>query len=166
LASLSLDRSVKIWDVEAETAKFSLNHSDAITTFSWNGLGTLLVTTSADKKIRIWDPRQEKEASCTAGHGSARASRAVWLGRHDYIAATGYSKYNERQLGLWDLRNLEGDTPMTALGSESGVTFPYWDDATNMIYVAGRGYVVHPALCHLFARGYMFANLCLLLQSV
>ncbi|KAL8873382.1 MAG: hypothetical protein Q9174_001138 [Haloplaca sp. 1 TL-2023] len=140
LATSSGDYTVKIWDVEAGTPRMTLKHTDIVQSLSWNASGSLMVTTSRDKKLRIWDVRQEKPASVSPGHAGAKNSRVTWMGEHDRIATTGFSKMSDRQLGLWDLRD-----PKEPLGgfhmldSISGVCMPFWDDSTQCLYLAGKG---------------------------
>jgi coronin-1B/1C/6 len=102
-----------------------------------------LVTTCRDKKLRVWDVRQEKAAVEIPGHPGAKNSRAVWMGEHDRFATTGFSRMSDRQLGLWDLRAKEPIGGFTILDSISGVCMPFWDEGTQMLYLAGKGYVVH-----------------------
>ncbi|PVI04420.1 actin-binding protein-like protein [Periconia macrospinosa] len=141
LASASGDYSVKLWDVEAGQAKLALKHKDIVQSLCWNAEGSLLVTTSRDKKLRVWDVRQETPAYEVPGHEGAKNSRAVWLGEHDRIATTGFSRMSDRQLALWDARN-PGNGPIggfTTLDSISGVCMPFWDDGTQCLYLAGKG---------------------------
>lgn len=141
LASASGDYTVKVWDLEDGKAKLTLKGNDIFTSLSWSADGSMLVTTSRDKKLRFWDVRQEKPAHEVAGHSGAKNSRAVWLGEHDRVATTGFSKMSERQLGLWDLRDpskpVGGD--FTALDSGSGIAMPFWDDGSQILYLAGKG---------------------------
>ncbi|KAJ5960828.1 uncharacterized protein N7479_007978 [Penicillium vulpinum] len=140
LATASGDYTVKIWDIEAGAAKLTLNIGDIVQSQSWSANGSLLVTTSRDKKLRIWDVRQERPAHETNGHTGAKNSRAVWLGERDRIATTGFSKMSDRQLALWDIRAVrEPINGFKTLDSISGVCMPFWDDGTNMLYLAGRG---------------------------
>jgi coronin-1B/1C/6 len=140
LATASGDFSIKIWDIEAGAPKFTLKLGDVVQSQSWSANGSLLVTTSRDKKFRIWDVRQERPAIETAGHSGAKNSRAVWMGEHDRIATTGFSKMSDRQLALWDVRAArEPSSGFKTLDSISGVCVPFWDDGTQCLYLAGKG---------------------------
>ncbi|OOQ90605.1 Coronin-like protein crn1 [Penicillium brasilianum] len=140
LATASGDYTVKIWDIEAGAAKLTLNVGDIVQSQSWSANGSLLVTTSRDKKLRIWDVRQERPAHETNGHSGAKNSRTVWLGERDRIATTGFSKMSDRQLALWDIRAVrEPINGFKTLDSISGVCMPFWDDGTSCLYLAGRG---------------------------
>jgi coronin-1B/1C/6 len=100
----------------------------------------MMVTTSRDKKLRVWDVRQERPAHEVAGHTGAKNSRAVWMGEHNRIATTGFSKMSDRQMALWDVGNpSEPIGGFTVLDSISGVCMPFWDDGTNCLYLAGKG---------------------------
>ncbi len=140
LASSSGDYTVKLWDVEAGTSALTLKHADIVQSLSWSANGSLLVTTCRDKKLRLWDVRQERAVHEGQGHTGAKNSRCVWMGEHDRIATTGFSRMSDRQLGLWDVR-----APKEPLGgfhildSISGVCMPFWDDGTQCLYLAGKG---------------------------
>ncbi|KAL2008432.1 hypothetical protein VTN00DRAFT_6626 [Thermoascus crustaceus] len=140
LATSSGDFTIKIWDIEAGAAKLTLNVGELVQSQSWSANGSLLVTTSRDKKLRIWDVRQERPAHETNGHSGAKNSRCVWLGEHDRVATTGFSKMSDRQLALWDIRApREPISGFKTLDSISGVCMPFWDEGTQCLYLAGRG---------------------------
>lgn len=106
---------------------------------SWNASGNLLVTTSRDKKLRVWDVRQEKPAHVGPGHEGAKNSRAVWMGEHNRIATTGFSRMSDRQLALWEPGQDKPIGGFNNLDSISGVCMPFWDEGTNCLYLAGKG---------------------------
>ncbi|TKX27364.1 coronin-like protein crn1 [Elsinoe australis] len=140
LASSSGDYTIKLWDINTKSSPLTLKHNDIVQSLSWSGDGSMLVTTCRDKKIRFWDVRQQKPAHEVPGHAGAKNSRAVWMGEHDRVATTGFSRMSDRQLGLWDTRNpKEPIGGFTVLDSISGVCMPFWDDGTQMLYLAGKG---------------------------
>ncbi|KFY22974.1 hypothetical protein V493_06184 [Pseudogymnoascus sp. VKM F-4281 (FW-2241)] len=140
LASASGDYTIKLWDVETGNSPLTLKHGDIVQSLSWSADGTMMVTTSRDKKLRIWDVRQERPAHEVAGHSGAKNSRAVWMGEHNRIATTGFSKMSDRQMALWDVGSpQEPIGGFTILDSISGVCMPFWDDGTQCLYLAGKG---------------------------
>ena len=127
LASASGDYTIKMWDIGTGNSPLTLKHGDIVQSLSWSANGTLLVTTSRDKKLRIWDVRQERAAHEVMGHSGAKNSRAVWMGEHDRVATTGFSKMSDRQMALWDIGNpKEPIGGFTTLDSISGVCMPFW----------------------------------------
>lgn len=150
LATSSGDYTVKLWDVETGASNITLKHKDIVQSMCFSGNGALMVTTCRDKTLRIWDPRQEKAVIETPGHTGAKNSRAVWMGEHDRIATTGFSRTSDRQLGLWDIHKpTEPLGGFLQLDSISGVCMPFWDDGTKCLYLAGKGYVsATPKSCH------------------
>ncbi|WBW71808.1 actin binding protein, coronin Crn1 [Schizosaccharomyces osmophilus] len=140
LASSSADKTIKLWDCEKGIAQVTLPMNEICQSISFNADGNLLVSTGRDKKIRIWDPRTEKPVSVSNGHAGAKNSRSVWLGSLNRIATTGFSKMSDRQLALWDPANMsEPIGGFNTLDSGSGILMPFWDDGTNVIYLAGKG---------------------------
>ncbi|KAI1094664.1 DUF1900-domain-containing protein [Rostrohypoxylon terebratum] len=139
LASASGDLTIKIWDVGAGSPVHTLKHPDIVQSLSWNASGTMLVTTSRDKKLRVWDVRQERAAHEGPGHEGAKNSRTVWLGEHNRFATTGFSRMSDRQLALWEPGNNSPIGGFKTLDSISGVCMPFWDDGCNCLYLAGKG---------------------------
>lgn len=139
LASASGDFTIKLWDINTGQAPLTLKHGDIVQSLSWSANGSMLVTTSRDKKLRIWDVRQEKPAHIGPGHEGAKNSRAVWMGEHNRIATTGFSRMSDRQIALWEPGRDGPIGGFTNLDSISGVCMPFWDDGTNCLYLAGKG---------------------------
>ncbi|KAI1106842.1 DUF1900-domain-containing protein [Jackrogersella minutella] len=139
LASASGDLTIKLWDVGTGSSAHTLRHPDVVQSLSWNASGSMLVTTSRDKKIRVWDVRQERPAHEGPGHEGAKNSRTVWLGEQNRFATTGFSKMSDRQLALWEPGNNAPIGGFKTLDSISGVCMPFWDDACHCLYLAGKG---------------------------
>ena len=75
LATATGEHTVKLWDLGApESAKAVLSgHGDSIQSLAFNPTGNLLVTTSRDRKLRLFDPRAGGEAVRIAeGHAGVK----------------------------------------------------------------------------------------------
>ncbi|EGW29936.1 uncharacterized protein SPAPADRAFT_63558 [Spathaspora passalidarum NRRL Y-27907] len=141
LASSSLDYTVKIWNLETGKDVITLEHKDLVASFSFNYNGSLLATTSRDKKIRVWDIRSGKIISEGPGHNGAKPSRVCWLGNTDRIVTTGFSRLSDRQVGIWDINNIDKG-PIDGffnVDASSGVLIPSFDPDTSILYIAGKG---------------------------
>jgi coronin-1B/1C/6 len=121
MASTSGDYTLKLWDVIKSSNNLTLKHPDIIQSLSFNREGNTVVTTCRDKRIRIWDPRMSKVAQEAPGHAGAKNSRAVYI-NGDRVATAGFGKMSDRQLGLWDVKNLtEPIGGFTMLDQSAGV---------------------------------------------
>lgn len=141
LASSSMDYTVKVWNLESGKAEITLQHKDLVTSFAFNYNGSLIATTSRDKKLRVWDVRSGSIISEGPGHTGAKSSRVVWLGNTDRILTTGFSRLSDRQVGIWDINNIElGPIDgFLVVDSSSGVLIPIYDESTSILYLAGKG---------------------------
>ncbi|KAK3313802.1 hypothetical protein B0H66DRAFT_629854 [Apodospora peruviana] len=139
LASASGDLTIKLWDIGTGQSALALKHPDIVQSLSWSADGSMLVTTSRDKKLRVWDVRAEKPVHEYAGHEGAKNSRAVWMGEHNRIATTGFSRMSDRQIALWEPGRKDPIGGFTSLDSISGVCMPFWDDGSSCLYLAGKG---------------------------
>jgi len=139
LASASGDLTIKLWDIGTGQANLALKHPDIVQSLSWSANCAFLVTTSRDKKLRVWDVRQQQPVHEYAGHEGAKNSRAVWMGEHNRIATTGFSRMSERQIALWEPGRKDPIGGFNSLDSISGICMPFWDDGSNMLYLAGKG---------------------------
>jgi coronin-1B/1C/6 len=144
LASTTVgDGTVRLWDLaDTNDAKIALTgHTDTIQSLAWNPSGTILATTCRDRKIRLFDPRAGSEAVRIGdGHAGIKGARVVWMGGHDRIATTGFSKMSERQLAVWDTSSL-ASVKTVSIDQSSGVIMPFWSD-NNVLFLAGKGYVL------------------------
>lgn len=113
-------------------------HQDVILSMSFNTNGSLLATACKDRKIRVLDPRMGtvlQEASYK-GH---RANKVLFLGNLKKLLSTGTSRWNNRQMAVWDQDDLSVPLTEEDLDGSSGVLFPFYDADTNMLYVVGKG---------------------------
>ncbi|KAF9442356.1 microtubule binding protein, partial [Macrolepiota fuliginosa MF-IS2] len=140
LATVSGEYTIKLWDLSATEDPRSVlsGHGDAVQSLTFNPTGTLLATTCRDRKLRIFDPRSGGQpVRVTDGHGGIKGSRVVWMGEHDRIATTGFSKMSDRQVGIWEVGSLNNSKMMT-IDQTAGVMMPFWSD-NNILFLAGKG---------------------------
>jgi len=141
LATAASDFAVKVWDIETgkDTLSFDAQHSDLIQSLDWNFTGSLLATSCKDKKVRVFDPRTNTLSGETEAHGGIKGSRVCWLGRKEKIFSVGFTKTSEREFCLWDPKDLSKPLNRTNIDSASGVIMPFYDNDTNVLFLAGKG---------------------------
>jgi len=140
LATSSTDFSIKIWDIEKGEARNTIEeHGDIINSVAWNFDGSLLATTSKDKKIRVVDPRSNKVIQDKEAHVGVKGSRCIWLGSKGKLMSIGFSKTSEREYSIWDPANLSAPLSSASIDTSSGVLMPFYDDDTNCLFLAGKG---------------------------
>lgn len=158
LASVGFDHKIIIWNTSTGEQAFSLEgiFSELIYSISWNYNGSLIATTSKDKKIRVIDPRKGEVVAVGDGHVGTKPSRVTFCGTSNKLFSTGFSRMSERQYAVWDVTNLSKSLTMANVDTSSGVMFPFYDEGTKMVYVAGKGdtqirlfeIVDEPPYCH------------------
>jgi WD40 repeat protein len=140
LATTSTDFVVKIWDVEKGESRTDVSgHSDIIQSAAWNYNGTTFATASKDKKVRLIDPRSGSITNEVEAHAGVKGSRVVFLGRREKLFTFGFSKTSERQFCIWDPRSFNTALHTENVDNGSGVLMPFYDDDTNVLYLAGKG---------------------------
>jgi len=141
LCTTSTDFAVKIWDIEKGTCNLSVDgqHADIIQSCDWNFNGSLTVTSCKDKKVRVIDPRSNKVAQEAEAHQGIKGSRACWLGNKEKIFSVGFTKTSEREYCMWDPRDFSKPLTKQAVDSASGILMPFYDNDTNVLFLAGKG---------------------------
>ncbi|XP_052619283.1 coronin-2B isoform X1 [Peromyscus californicus insignis] len=139
LFSAGYDYKVLIWNLDiGEPVKMIDCHTDVILCMSFNTDGSLLTTTCKDKKLRVIEPRSGRvlqEANCK----NHRVNRVVFLGNMKRLLTTGVSRWNTRQIALWDQEDLSMPMIEEEIDGLSGLLFPFYDADTHMLYLAGKG---------------------------
>ncbi|MGH0161632.1 UNVERIFIED_CONTAM: hypothetical protein FKN15_041461 [Acipenser sinensis] len=134
------DNLIIVWNVGTGEAMINLEdmHQDMIYSVCWNRNGSLICTTSKDKKIRVIDPRKEKiTVEKDKAHEGARPMRAIFLSDGN-IFTTGFSRMSERQVALWNPQNMDEPIALHELDSSNGVLLPFYDPDTNVVYLCGK----------------------------
>ncbi|XP_043488387.1 coronin-2B-like isoform X2 [Polistes fuscatus] len=138
--SIGFDHLVIVWDVgRGEAVNIIDRHPDVIYSLSLNRDGSLLATTCKDKKLRVFEPRSGIIVSEGICHAGTKASKVVFLGGSGRLLTTGFSRHSDRQYAIWCQHDLTAPLTRETIDSSSGVIFPYFDNDTNMVYLAGKG---------------------------
>uniref|UniRef100_A0A8C6UGG3 Coronin n=1 Tax=Neogobius melanostomus TaxID=47308 RepID=A0A8C6UGG3_9GOBI len=139
LFSAGYDYKVLIWNLElGEPVKMIDCHTDVILSMSFNTDGSLMATSCKDRSLRVIEPRSGRvlqQASCK----NHRVNRVVFLGNMKRLLTTGFSRWNTRQIALWDQEDLSMPMVEEDIDGLSGMLFPFYDADTHMLYLAGKG---------------------------
>ncbi|EFA79075.1 villin [Heterostelium album PN500] len=144
--SATSDHCVDLWDLsqEGQVIQKVTGATDTILSLSWNTWsgGNRFATSSRDKKMRIYDPRSSNlPVQEVVTHEGAQGFKLTWADANglDLICTVGANKGAQRQLFLWDPRDLSKALHINSITTDSSVLSPYYDYATNMIYLGGKG---------------------------
>ena len=137
LLSAGSDNKVIIWNVGTGEILSMIDAPDIVFHASWSWDGSHLVTTSKDKKIRVYDPRTGDLEQEGDGHDGAKAQRAIYL-RNNLIFTTGFSRMSERQYSLRSESSIGEPIVMETLDTSNGVLYPFYDPDVNLIYLCAK----------------------------
>ncbi|NWU87177.1 COR2A protein, partial [Onychorhynchus coronatus] len=144
LFSSGYDYKIMIWNLDVKEAVISKPvkildaHADVVLSMSFNTDGSLLATACRDRKIRVIDPRAGAVLQ-EASYKSHRVNKVLFLGNMKKLFSTGTSRWNNRQIALWDQNDLSVPLLEEDLDGSSGLLFPIYDSDTRMLYVVGKG---------------------------
>ncbi|XP_010127370.1 PREDICTED: coronin-2A, partial [Chlamydotis macqueenii] len=144
LFSSGYDYKIMIWNLDTVKAVISKpvkildTHKDVVLSMSFNTDGSLLATACRDRKIRLIDPR-EGTILQEASYKSHRVNKVLFLGNMKKLFSTGTSRWNNRQIALWDQNDLSVPLLEEDLDGSSGLLFPFYDSDTHMLYIVGKG---------------------------
>jgi len=145
VASAGLDKAIFLWDVNTLTALTASNNTvttsslngnkDSIYSLAMNPAGTIIVSGSTEKVLRVWDPRTCAKLMKLKGHsdnvkalvlnrdgtqclsGSSDGTVRLWsLGQQRCIAT--YSCHSE---GVWALQTNDSFTQVVSSGRDAAV---------------------------------------------
>ncbi|ETM45795.1 hypothetical protein L914_09235 [Phytophthora nicotianae] len=144
VATYSRPGSLKIYDLEAEKLSFevAVEGSAVMSSAAWNWDGSAMVVATQDQAVRVLDPRVEQLSApvIEAAHTGKRHLSVVWCGRTQHFVTCGSDRMQERELKLWDPRQLAKCVHRERLDAGSvGQLFPLYDADLDLLYVLGKG---------------------------
>lgn len=142
LASISSDLSAKLWDIEKGVEMSSIGdaHDQLIQDIVWDYRGNNFATSSKDKHVRIFDARTSTLATkIETVHEGAKSIKMTYLGALDKMVTVGFTRQSQRQFKVWDPRNTAKELKKIDIDQAAGVIMPFYDEDTQMLYLAGKG---------------------------
>ncbi|XP_061604705.1 coronin-7-like isoform X1 [Phyllopteryx taeniolatus] len=137
-----------VWDTDRRDAPLAVleEHSEQLQSLSWKRDGSLLASTCKDKMLRVFDPRaQLKAVQSAACLQNNKDSRILWA-KEDFLLTTGFDRMRNREVRLWDSRNLTSSLRSQTFGTSSGTLIPLLDADTGLLVLAGVGDTVADCL--------------------
>lgn len=139
LLSAGYDYKVLVWNLDqAEAVQMIQCHTDVVLSLSFNLDGSFLASSCRDRRLRIIEPRSGRvlqEVECR----NHRVNRVLFLGNMKRLLTTGFSRWNTRQICIWNQEDLSCPLVEEDIDGLSGLLFPFYDADTHMLYLAGKG---------------------------
>ncbi|KAJ0410211.1 hypothetical protein P43SY_002543 [Pythium insidiosum] len=139
-------RQLSVFDVSESQGVFRLAPPEAddgvpLCAVAWSYDGSRLAMASQRQRVHVADPRTNVVACSFDAHaGRRRPTNVVWGGRDDDVLITaGSDAVNDRELRVWDPRNISSSVARVRLDSGVGPLFLLFDTDVNLLYVLGRG---------------------------
>ena len=139
IASTSYDNTIKVWDVEKQTAINTVK-TDGIHGCTWNSNGSMLGACLRTKQVATMDPRSNGEGMTVgAGPEGTKCARFMWCESIDKIIVLGFTRTSARQYMVYDIKNLDKPLAKANIDQSAGLMMTHYDPDNNMIYIAGKG---------------------------
>lgn len=104
LVTGSWDHTLRLWDVSAGASVSQISGNKAFFDVHFSNLSNLLITASADRHVRLYDPRSQEGGICKATFTSHEAwvMSVRWSPTNERLFISGS---NDSKLKLWDTRS-------------------------------------------------------------
>lgn len=142
LLSASADNTVKAWNIETGDSVLSSDIGDSIQDIVWDFKGDAYAASCKDKSVRIFDVREgagKVSFSIDPAHAGRKCKKIQFMGDTTKILTTGASATSNREIKIWDLKNLSQPIATETIDTASGALIPLYDQDTNVIYLCGKG---------------------------
>ncbi|RMX67410.1 hypothetical protein DD238_003289 [Peronospora effusa] len=144
VATYSRPGPVRIYDLQAETLSFevAVDEGAVVSSVAWNWDGSAMLVATQDQAVRFLDPRLNQTSTpvIAAAHTGKRHVNVVWCGRTQHFITCGSDRMHEREIKLWDSRQLAKCVHRERLDMRGvGQLFPLYDVDLNLLYVLRKG---------------------------
>lgn len=142
-------REFSLFDIQTSKELITVGSSHFLAdifSLQWSYRGDVLLATTKNKQITMFDPRANPlDSACVVqrldGHNGIRFASTTWLGDSDFFLSFGQnSPTQERETFLWDRRNLgSGPVHKMAIDKEDGAVLAQFDVDTSVLVLSGKG---------------------------
>jgi len=144
LMSASGDQTVKLWDIEKganiNTLGGVLESGCLIQDIVFDHTGANYALSTKDKAVRFADARSATVTGIIeTAHDGAKSTKLAYIGSSNNIVSVGSTRMAQRQLKMWDTRNLSREVKKIEIDTAAGVIMPFFDPDTNLLFLAGKG---------------------------
>ncbi|KAG6614630.1 coronin-like protein [Phytophthora cinnamomi] len=144
VATYSRPGSLRIYDLQTQQLSWEVGVGDNATLSSaaWSWDGSAMVLATQDQAVRMLDPRTDQASApvIEAAHTGKRHLSVVWCGRTQHFVTCGSDRMQERELKIWDPRQLAKCLHRERLDAGGvGQLFPLYDADLDLLYVLGKG---------------------------
>lgn len=74
-----------------------------------------------------------------AGPVGTRGARLTWALEGEYLVVTGFDKVSERQISLYNTKDLSTPVTTTGLDVAPAILIPFYDEDSSTLFVTGKG---------------------------
>merc|ERR1719318_2059733 len=141
VATSGFDWQVKVWHLVENTKEMAVleGHTDQIYSMDWSQCGRFLATVCRDGRIRIYNPRLSPLPVREDGDIVAKkGARVLWALDGKYLIVTGFSRQSERQVMIYETKDLNCVHTET-LDVSPGILVPFYDEDSSTLFLSGKG---------------------------
>jgi len=141
VATAGFDWQVKIWHLSENSKEMIVlnGHMDQIYFLAWSQCGRFLATVCRDGRVRIYDPRHSSLPLVEGGDIVAKkGARVLWAVDGKYLVVTGFSRHSERQVMIYQTRDLNCIHTET-MDVSPAILIPFYDEDSSTLFLSGKG---------------------------
>ena len=143
ICSAAFNGEIHVWStIKGETA-CEVNSEDTPTCVNWSPNGVLIGSTTKNKFMHVFDPRNGNAILKTQINEGFPSAKFAWID-NDTFVTTSWNKAGAKQLKLWDIRKVNQDLTSsevvtTQIDTSKTVTTPFVDRESKLVYTIGKG---------------------------
>ncbi|KAJ3231261.1 Coronin-7 [Chytriomyces hyalinus] len=130
--------ALRCWDACGKVMVWEYALMEAALCAAFSSDGEVLVSFGKDGKVRVLDAKKGSLLEEGVGFEGVKGARVAWIPGTQYFAACGFGRANQRELKIYNSKNL---TQVAVIGVEMSPSLitPYVDESLPIIYLVGKG---------------------------